>query len=65
MLENEDSGLEIIADSAYGSGETRAQLEKAGHRATIKPRPQYRNPRLGADQFTRDDFYIDHHHQSR
>ena len=62
MLENEDSGLEIIADSAYGSGETRAQLE-AGHRATIKPRPQYRNPRLGADQFTQDDFVINHQHK--
>ena len=61
MLEDEDSGLEIIADSAYGSGKVRAQLEKAGHRATIKPRPQYRNPRLGKDQFTRDDFSIDHH----
>ena len=61
MLEDEDSGLEIIADSAYGSGETRAELEKAGHRATIKPLPQYRNPRLGKDQFTRDDFSIDHH----
>ena len=65
MLEDEDSGLEIIADSAYGSGKVRAELEKAGHRATIKPRPQSTswesNPRLGADQFTRDDFSIDHH----
>ena len=62
MLEDEDSGLEIIADSAYGSGKVRAQLEKAGHRATIKPRPQTPNHRLGADQFTQDDFVIDHQH---
>ena len=62
MLEDEDSGLEIIADSAYGSGETRAELEKAGHRATIKPRPQTPNHRLGDDQFTQDDFVIDHQH---
>ncbi len=76
MLEDEDSGLEIIADSAYGpvtvllvtvpmthritAGKVRAQLEKAGHRATIKPRPQTPNHRLGADQFTQDDFVIDH-----
>ena len=63
MLENEDSGLEIIADSAYGSAATRHQIEAAGHHTTIKPLPQYRNPRLGKDQFTRDDFSIDHHHQ--
>ena len=62
MLEGEDSGLEIIADSAYGSGKVRAELEKAGHRATIKPRPQTPNHRLGADQFTQDDFVIDHQH---
>ncbi len=62
MLEDEGQGLEIIADSAYGSGETRAELEKAGHRATIKPRPQTPNHRLGADQFTQDDFVIDHQH---
>ena len=63
MLENENSGLEIIADSAYGSAATRHQIEAAGHHTTIKPLPQYRNPRLGKDQFTRDDFSIDHHHQ--
>ena len=53
--------LEIIeASSPYGSGEVRAKLRAAGHRAIIKPIGQRRNPRLGPDQFTRDDFVIDH-----
>jgi len=60
LLEGEPSATWVIADSAYGSGETRAKLEKAGHRVTIKPIPHRRNPRLGPDQFTRDDFVIDH-----
>ncbi len=60
LLADETPGLEIIADSAYGSGENRAQLEKTGHRTTVKLLPQHRNHRLGNDQFTRDDFTIDH-----
>ena len=36
------------------------KLRAAGHRAIIKPIGQRRNPRLGPDQFTRDDFVIDH-----
>ena len=60
LLEDEPPGSEIIADSAYGSGETRAVLKEAGHSATVKPIPQKRNHRLGDDQFTRDDFVIDH-----
>ena len=63
MPEDETPGLEIIADSAYGSGETRHKLKEAGHHPTIKPLPQHRNPRLGKDQFTRDDFTIDHHNR--
>ena len=59
-MEDEPPGSEIIADSAYGSGETRAVLKEAGHSATVKPIPQKRNHRLGDDQFTRDDFVIDH-----
>src|SRR5213593_4249843 len=39
MLEREDSGLEVLADSAYGSGQTRAALAKARHRPVIKPIP--------------------------
>ena len=59
LLKDQPSSVEVIADSAYGSGQVRAALEDAGHTATIKPIPQPRNPRLGADQFTRDDFVID------
>ena len=59
LLEGEDPGLEVIADSAYGSGQTLSDLEEARHTTTIKPIPQRRNPRLGSDQFTRDDFVID------
>ena len=60
LLEDEPSDTEIIADSAYGSAKVRARLEEAGHATTIKPVPQPRNSRLGADQFTREDFTIDH-----
>ena len=60
LLDGEPSDTEVIADSAYGSGEVRAKLRAAGHRAIIKPIGQRRNPRLGPDQFTRDDFVIDH-----
>ena len=60
LLGDEQSGLEVIADSAYGSGEVRADLAEAGHTTTVKPIPQRRNHRLGDDQFTRDDFSVDH-----
>lgn len=62
MLKDEP-GTEVIADSAYGSGQVRAALAEAGHTTTIKPIPQRPNPRLGADQFTRDDFVIDAEHR--
>jgi len=39
LIADEDAGLEVLADSAYGSGEVRAALTKAEHRATIKPIP--------------------------
>ncbi len=54
-LLKDEPGTEVIADSAYGSGQVRAALAKpeAGHITTIKPIPERRNPRLGADQFTR------------
>jgi IS5 family transposase len=56
LLEGEASGLEVLADSAYGSGETRAALERARHRATIKPIP-LRSAVPGG--LTIDDFAID------
>jgi IS5 family transposase len=58
LLDGEQPGLEVYADSAYGSGETRAQLRAAGHDTVIKPIP-LRRPIPGG--FTRDDFVIDHH----
>jgi IS5 family transposase len=58
LLEAEPPGLEIYADSAYGSGETRSELRRLGHDAVIKPLP------LGVPipgGFSRDDFVVDHH----
>lgn len=60
LLDGEPAGLDVLADSAYGTGPARAALDRAGHRAIIKPWPLARNPRLGDDQFHRDDFTIDH-----
>jgi len=56
LLEGEAPGLEILADSAYGSGETRAALQEAEHRSTIKPIPLRSAVPEG---FTIDDFAID------
>jgi hypothetical protein len=50
------AGLEVLGDSAYGTGEARAALAAAGHTAVIKPAP------LGpatAGGFTPDDFTVD------
>ncbi len=60
LLESEEPGMQVLADSAYGSGQVRSDLNNAGHVAVIKPWPQGRNHRLGEDQFTRDDFTIDY-----
>ena len=60
LLAGEEPGLQVLADSAYGSGELRTALGTAGHHAAIKAIPLRRNPKLGADQFNRDDFMIDH-----
>jgi IS5 family transposase len=56
LLEGEAPGLEVLADSAYGSGETRAALANARHHATIKSIP-LRSAVPGG--FTIDDFAID------
>jgi IS5 family transposase len=56
LLSDEPDALEVLADSAYGGGETRAGLRAAGHLQTIKPLA------LRAavpDGFTKDDFRID------
>jgi hypothetical protein len=39
LLTEEQPGLEVLGDSAYGGGETRAALTAAGHVQTIKPLP--------------------------
>lgn len=57
LLEGED-GVEVLADSAYGSGQTLADLADAGHTTTIKPRPM-RPLTDHHDAFTIDDFDID------
>lgn len=61
LLDGEPPGLVVLGDSAYGTGPVRADLAGAGHDAVIKPWPLARNPRLGEDQFDRDDFDIDYH----
>jgi hypothetical protein len=48
--------LEVLADSAYGTGEARAALADAGHTAVIKPPPL--RPAV-AGGFTLDDFTVD------
>jgi IS5 family transposase len=58
LLDGEPPGLEIYADSAYGSGGTRAALRAAGHDTVIKPIPM-RTTIVGG--FDRDDFIVDHH----
>ena len=60
LLDDEEPGLQVLGDSAYGSGPVRADLKTAGHTAVIKPWPQPRNTNLGDDQFHRDDFTIDY-----
>lgn len=58
LLEGEEPGLQVLGDSAYGSGETRAKLRKTGHDQAIKPIPLPRPAIEGG--FTRDDFCVDH-----
>jgi len=60
LLAGESERLDVLADSAYGSGDSLAKLDAAGHRILIKPWPLARNANLGEDQFRRDDFTIDY-----
>jgi hypothetical protein len=57
LVAAEPEGLEILADSAYGSGEVRAELRTRRHRQLIKPIP-LRQAIPGG--FSRDDFAVDH-----
>ncbi len=57
LLTDESDHVEVLGDSAYGSGAARAALAEAGHDALIKPIP-LQAPVPGG--FTADDFTIDH-----
>jgi len=57
-LAEKDGGLEIYGDSAYGSGQARADYRDAGHETVIKPKPLTRAVPGG---FTADDFTVDDH----
>jgi hypothetical protein len=56
LLGAEQPGLEVLGDSAYGGGATRAALRAAGHTQTIKPLPLHSSIPGG---FTIHDFRID------
>ena len=56
LLAGEAPGLEVLGDSGYGSGPTRAALRAAGHTQTIKPIPLQSAVPGG---FTIHDFRID------
>jgi Transposase DDE domain/Transposase domain (DUF772) len=56
LLAGEAPGLEVLGDTHYGSGQTRAALRAAGHRQTIKPIPLQSAVPGG---FTIHDFQID------
>jgi hypothetical protein len=56
LLDGEEPGLEVLGDSGYGSGATRAALRAAGHAQTIKPIPLQSAVPGG---FTIHDFRID------
>jgi IS5 family transposase len=57
MLEGEAPGLQVLADGAYGSGDTLAALRASGHTPAIKPFPAGRPAVEGG--FSRDDFIVD------
>ncbi len=57
LLAGESGPVTVLADSAYGSGELRAELVAGGHGDLVKPAP-LRSAVPGG--FTVDDFTIDH-----
>jgi hypothetical protein len=56
LLSGEEPGLEVLGDSSYGGGATRAALTAAKHVQTIKPLPLSGAVPGG---FTKHDFTID------
>ena len=57
LLKDQVAPVEVLADSAYGTGQARAALIEAGHTPVIKPIPLQAAVPGG---FTLDDFTIDH-----
>jgi IS5 family transposase len=57
LMADEPDGLEVLADSAYGSGATRTALAERGHRLVVKPLPS--RPVVPGG-FVRDDFSVSH-----
>jgi len=57
LIGAEPAGLEVLADSAYGSGATRTELKELGHRLVIKPMPSH--PAVSGG-LGRDEFSVDH-----
>jgi IS5 family transposase len=57
LLDGEDSAVTVLADSAYGAGEFRAELVERGHIDRVKPAPARKFIPGG---FTVDDFTVDH-----
>jgi hypothetical protein len=57
LLAEEDEPVTVLADSAYGSGELRAELIAGDHVDRVKPAPT-RSAVAGG--FTVDDFTVDH-----
>jgi hypothetical protein len=56
LLDDTDGPLQVLGDTAYGTGDARAALAEAGHTAIIKPGP-LTAPVAGG--FTLDDFTVD------
>ncbi len=46
LLADEDPGLEVLGDTGYGSGQTRAALRAAGHHPRLPHRPVCRHPQV-------------------
>lgn len=61
LLDGEQDRTEVYADSAYGGGDTRAEIRRRGHDPVIKPIPL--RPVVPGG-FSRDDFVIDHHRRT-
>jgi IS5 family transposase len=57
LLDGEAEPVRVLADSAYGSGEFRAELAERGHVDVVKPAPI--RPAVPGG-FTIDDFVVDH-----